>query len=75
MKYGIFLLLLLPAFAGQAVAQQRYVTDEIVITLRTGPSTQNAIIRNLESGDGVTILEESDDGSYARVWHCRRRKR
>lgn len=60
-------LVLLVLVAGAAGAQTRYVSDELVITLRTGPSTQNAIIRNLTSGDRVEVLEETDDGTYARV--------
>jgi SH3 domain protein len=61
---GLFGLLLL---AFTAEAQTRYVSDELVITLRTGPSNQNAITRNLTSGARVEVLEENDDGSYARV--------
>lgn len=53
--------------ASAPFAQTMYVTDELVITVRTGPSTQNAIIRNLSSGDAVTILESTDDGNYVRV--------
>lgn len=49
-----------------AHAQTRYVDDELVITLRTGPSTQNEIIRTLSSGARVEILETRDD-EYARV--------
>lgn len=49
-----------------AAAQRQYVSDELVITLRTGPSTQNAIIRNLNSGDVVNVLEDNGDG-YSRV--------
>jgi len=54
-------------FSTAAFAQTFYVTDELVITVRTGPSTQNSIIQNLNSGDTVTMLEESDDGTYVRV--------
>lgn len=61
---GTFCLLLL-AFTTEA--QTRYVSDELVITLRTGPSNQNAITRNLTSGARVEVLEENDDGDYARV--------
>jgi SH3 domain protein len=57
--------LLLLAFTTEA--QTRYVSDELVITLRTGPSNQNAITRNLTSGARVEVLEENDDGDYARV--------
>jgi SH3 domain protein len=52
---------------GQAVAQTRYVSDELVITVRTGPSTQNQIIRNLTSGDSVQVLEDLEGEGYTRV--------
>jgi SH3 domain protein len=48
-------------------AQTLSVTDELTITLRTGPSTQNAILRNLTSGAAVNVLEENAEGNYARV--------
>ncbi len=60
-------LIALCAIANVSFAQTMYVTDELVITVRTGPSTQNSVIRNLNSGDAVTILETSDDGDYVRV--------
>ena len=52
---------------GSAAAQTRYVSDELVITLRTGPSNQNAITRNLTSGTRVQVLQELPDDGYARV--------
>lgn len=64
---SLMAVILASGLAFTAMAQQRYVSDELVITLRTGPSTQNAIIRNLTSGDALTILEENSDGNYARV--------
>ncbi len=67
MRLAILLSLMCMVIVNDVMAQQRYVTDEIVITLRTGPSTQNAIIRNLNSGAALTILEENDEGNYARV--------
>jgi len=60
---GLLILLLM---CGAATAQTQYVSDDLVITMRTGPSTQNAIIRNLRSGDAVSVLETNDDG-YSRV--------
>ena len=50
-----------------AHGQSMYVSDELVITMRTGPSTQNAIVRNLSSGDVVQVLDDDVDGGYARV--------
>lgn len=67
---GTTLLLITMVLYGVSVlasAQTRYVSDELTITVRTGPSTQNAIIRNLTTGDAVTVLEQSDDGNYVRV--------
>lgn len=52
--------------AAAAQAQTRYVDDELIITLRTGPSNRNAIIRTLESGERVEVLE-SDGAEYSRV--------
>jgi SH3 domain protein len=48
-------------------AQVRYVSDELVITFRTGPGSQFAITRNLTSGDRVEVLEEQSDDGYSRV--------
>jgi SH3 domain protein len=53
--------------AAESIAQTRYVTDELVITVRTGPSTDNAIVESLNTGDAVTVLEENVDAGYARV--------
>ena len=50
-----------------AVAQTRYISDEFFVPFRTGPSTQNAITRNLVSGTRVDIVEERSDEGYARV--------
>jgi SH3 domain protein len=48
-------------------AQTRYVSDELVITFRSGPSSQNQIIRNLSSGTRMEVLEELPDEGYSRV--------
>lgn len=53
--------------AASAGAQARYVSDEIEILLRTGPSTQNRIMERLTTGDSVTVLEENAELGYVRV--------
>ena len=53
--------------AAAADAQTRYVSDSLIITVRTGPSTQNSVTRNLGSGDRVEVLEELPDDGYSRV--------
>lgn len=61
-------LVVLFAAAAAAQAQQTlYVSDELVITVRTGPSTKNAIVKTIHTGDAVQKLGENDAGDYYRV--------
>ena len=50
-----------------AHGQTRYVSDDLVVTMRTGPSTQNAIVLNLDAGDEVQVLEQDQAQGYSRV--------
>ncbi len=60
---AIALGLLLPL---SAWAQETYyVNDELVITMRSGESTQNQIIRTLKSGTKLEILETNKDSGYS----------
>lgn len=58
-----FVLLLL---AVSAHAQTRYVSDRLVVELRRGPSTEYLILRNLDAGTAVQVLEDAGAG-YSRV--------
>ena len=53
--------------AATAVGQTLYVSDQLVITVRTGPSTANSIISNLVSGDAVEVLQINAETGYTRV--------
>jgi SH3 domain protein len=50
-----------------AIAAPAWVTDQFEITLRTGPSTSNAIQLMLNSGTQVEVLERDSESGYARV--------
>jgi SH3 domain protein len=50
-----------------ALAQRMYTSDELIVLLRTGPSIENAIIRNMRPGTALDILEEDAGNSYSRV--------
>jgi SH3 domain protein len=50
-----------------AQAQTRYVTDRTIVELRRGPSTEYLIVRNLEAGERVEVLEQNADAGYSRV--------
>ena len=54
------------AFELLAHGQTRYVTDRTIVELRRGPSTEYLILRNLEAGERVEVLEQNDEG-YSRV--------
>lgn len=53
--------------AGTAGAESAWVSDQFEITLRSGPSTSNAIERMLPSGTELEVLERDDANGYARV--------
>ena len=66
MKSRIVLLaaLLLPV---SAFAESAWVTDQFEITLRSGPSTTNAIQLMVGSGTRLEVLERDADSGYTRV--------
>ncbi|MFO7602733.1 MAG: TIGR04211 family SH3 domain-containing protein [Gammaproteobacteria bacterium] len=53
---------------GPALAKTQYVSDELVITLRTGQGNNYQIIKTLSSGTRLEVLEETTTG-YTRVRH------
>ncbi len=60
----ILTMLILPILA-QAQNTQ-YVTDELIITMRTGQGSQYQILKTLPSGTRLEVLEASETG-YTRV--------
>jgi len=54
-------------WASSAFGQSAWVTDEFEITLRTGPSTSNAIRLSLSSGARLEVLETLPEEGYTRV--------
>ena len=50
-----------------AHAEPRWVSDEFEITLRSGPSTSNAIQLMVSSGTRLEVLESDADSGYSRV--------
>ena len=60
----LFVALLLPV---TAFAEPAWVTDQFEITLRSGPSTSNAIQLMVGSGTRLEVLERDADSGYTRV--------
>jgi SH3 domain protein len=50
-----------------ALAQRMYTSDELIVLLRTGPSIENAIVRNMRPGTALDVLDEDAGNSYSRV--------
>jgi SH3 domain protein len=65
MKIQIWLLLALLT-PWPTMAATKYVSDHLVITLRTGQGNQFQIIKTLSSGTVLTTLQETDSG-YTQV--------
>lgn len=59
------ILLVFSLGTATAAAQTRYVSDELVIMMRSGQGNQFRIIQQLPSGTRLEVLEESDQ--YVRV--------
>jgi SH3 domain protein len=63
MRFWLVLILLIPV---TGMAATKYVSDHLVITLRTGQGNQFQIIKTLPSGTLLTVLEETQTG-YTQV--------
>jgi SH3 domain protein len=61
---NVLLLLALPV---AAAAESAWVSDQFEITLRSGPSTSNAIQLMLNSGTALEVLERDAESGYSRV--------
>jgi len=56
-----------PMQRASAADDVMYVTDQFEITMRSGTSTANSIIRMLKSGEPVTVLEKDLASQYSLV--------
>lgn len=60
---GLCLILLVSAT--QAHASELYISDELVVTMRSGPSNQHKVIGTLNSGERVNVVETR--GKFSKV--------
>jgi SH3 domain protein len=66
-KTILLLVTLTFAFAGHAMAETRYVSDTLEITMRSGKGTSYGITRMLRSGTQVDVLETDKNSGYTHV--------
>ena len=48
-------------------SEKKYVSDSFTITMRTGPTTENKILRMLSSGQELEILEAQEKWSHVKT--------
>ena len=58
---------LLTLSISSAAAETRYVSDELVITVRSGESSQHQILRTIKSGTQMKLLESHKETGYSRI--------
>lgn len=67
MKTSFAILLVCLTTAGNALAETRYVSDSLEITMRSGKGNSYSITRMLDSGTPLEVLEVDKDEGYTRV--------
>ena len=67
MKNIFFLVSCLLILSGNAVAETRYVSDTLEITMRSGKGTSFGITRMLRSGTPVEVLNVDKKSGYTQV--------
>lgn len=67
MKKIIIVLVITALWSVSAFAETRYVSDRLEITVRAGAGNEYRIIRMLNSGQQVQIVEPGDDWSKVRI--------
>jgi SH3 domain protein len=66
-KLGLLYAVAITVSGNTLAATQKYITDEFEVTMRSGTSTANDILRLLKSGEAVSVLEEDLDTEYSFV--------
>ena len=67
MKNAIIPIFLSLLVCGTALAETRYVSDNLEITMRSGKGTSYGITRMLRSGTPVEVIEEDKEEGYTHV--------
>jgi len=60
-------IIMVLTLSNAALAQTVWVSDIFEVTLRTGPTTSNAIQMMVESGTPLEVIEEDAEAGYTRV--------
>jgi len=61
----LMFLLVLPV--REALAATQYVSDQITVLLRRGPGTEYKILKNMQTGTRLEVLEEGEEYFFVRL--------
>ena len=67
MKKAILFLIMFSVTNAAGAETIRYVVDDLTIPVRTGTSTRHKILRFVESGTRLEVLEVAEAEGYTRV--------
>lgn len=59
--------IILTGLTGPVHAEQRFVTDELGITLRSGQDASYRVLKELKSGTSIEVVSENAETGYSRV--------
>lgn len=59
--------IVLTVLTGVAQAEERYVTDDLGITLRSGQGSSYRVLKTLSSGTSVEVLSDDEESGYSHV--------
>lgn len=65
--FSLFTFMMLFLFSNIVIAADKYVTDNLSVFLRSGPSTNYGVVGTLKAGDKVNVLDVSSDGKFVRI--------
>lgn len=63
----LILSTLLAIFTFSATAETRYISDDVLIYMHSGPSTQYRIVGTLKAGEAVTFLQADPTTNFAQI--------
>ncbi len=66
MQKTLLAVLALCCVSGFAAAKSSYISDELIVTIRSGKGNSTPLIKTIKSGERIEILEETDTG-YSRI--------
>lgn len=66
MQKNLLVILALCCISTLASAKAKYISDELIVTVRSGQGNHTAIIKTIKSGERIDILEETETG-YSRI--------